>query len=118
MNTYITGKTIKALRENKAMTQQELADMIGVSAKAVSKWETARGLPDIILIEPLSKALGVSVMELISGDAVTNRNISGNMLRSKFYVCPVCGNVLHCTGEAAISCCGRERRSFLPPCTW
>ena len=106
MNTYITGKTIKALRENKTMTQQELADMIGVSAKAVSKWETARGLPDISLIEPLSKALGVSVMELISGDAVTNRNISGNMLRSKFYVCPVCGNVLHCTGEAAISCCG------------
>jgi len=106
MNTYITGKTIKQLREAKGITQQELSDMIGVSSKAVSKWETARGLPDISLIEPLSQALGVSVMELMSGDAVINKNVSGNMLRSKFYVCPVCGNIIHCTGDTVISCCG------------
>lgn len=106
MDNYITGVTIKRLREAKGITQSALAGMIGVSPKAVSKWETAKGLPDITLIEPLSKALGVSVMELMSGDTVINKNISSNMLRSKFYVCPMCGNVIHTTGEALVSCCG------------
>lgn len=106
MNTYITAQTIKRLREAKRITQTELAEQIGVSSKAVSKWETSKGLPDISLIEPLSRVLGVSVMELMSGDTVINKNISSNILYSKFYVCPVCGNVLHTTGEAVISCCG------------
>ncbi len=106
MNNYITGSTIKRLREAKGMTQTRLAEQIGVSCKAVSKWETAKGLPDISLIEPLGKALGVSVMELMSGDTVINKNISSNILFSKFYVCPVCGNVIHTIGEAVISCCG------------
>ena len=106
MNTYITGQTIKKLREAKNMTQSELARIIGVSDKAVSKWETSKGLPDITLIEPLSQALGVSVMELMSGDTVINKNLSSNILFSKFYVCPVCGNVIHTTGAAVISCCG------------
>ena len=106
MNTYITGQTVKRLREEKNMTQTQLAELIGVSSKAVSKWETGKGLPDISLIEPLGKALGVSVMELMSGDTVINKNLSANLLRSKFYVCPVCGNVLHSMGAAVISCCG------------
>ena len=106
MDNYITGETIKHLREAKGITQNQLADMIGISSKAVSKWETAKGLPDIMLIEPLSKALGISVMELISGDTVANKNVSSNILRSKFYVCPVCGNVIRSTGDAVISCCG------------
>ena len=106
MNTYITAKTIKRLREEKGLTQSHLAEIIGVSDKAVSKWETSKGLPDISLVEPLCKALGVSVMELMSGDTVINKNISSNLLRSKFYVCPVCGNVMHSMGEAVISCCG------------
>ena len=106
MNNYITGATIKRLREAKGITQTQLAGQIGVSDKAVSKWETAKGLPDITLIEPLAKALGVSVMELMSGDTVINKNISSNILRSKFYVCPVCGNVIRTTGDTVISCCG------------
>ncbi|MBQ5754058.1 MAG: helix-turn-helix domain-containing protein [Oscillospiraceae bacterium] len=106
MDTYITGAAIRRLREEKGLTQAELAERIGVSSKAVSKWETARGLPDIALMEPLAGALGVSVAELMSGNTVINRNVSANMLRSKFYVCPVCGNVLHAMGEAVISCCG------------
>lgn len=111
MDNYITGATIKRLRETKRITQNQLGDMIGVGSKAVSKWETAKGLPDITLIEPLSKALGVSVMELMSGDTVMNKNTSSNILRSKFYVCPVCGNVIRSTGDAVISCCGIS----LPP---
>ena len=106
MDTYITAKTIKRLREGRGLTQSQLAEIIGVSDKAVSKWETSKGLPDISLVEPLSKALGVSVMELMSGDTVINKNISSNLIRSKFYVCPVCGNVIHSMGEAVISCCG------------
>ena len=106
MNTYITGATIKRLREGKKLTQAELAEKIGVSDKAVSKWETAKGLPDIALIQPLAKALGVSVLELMSGETVINRNISCNLLRTKFYVCPICGNVIHATGDALVSCCG------------
>lgn len=111
MSTYITGSAIRQLREAKNMTQAELADRIGVSAKAVSKWETGRGLPDISLLQPLSGALGVSVMELLNGERIANRNISCNVLRSKLYVCPICGNVIHSTGSAAISCCG----ILLPP---
>lgn len=106
MNTYITGSTIKKLREEKGITQLQLAEKIGVSSKAVSKWETAKGLPDISLIEPLGRALGASVMELMSGETVTNKNASSNILFSKFYVCPVCGNIIHTTGDTVISCCG------------
>ena len=106
MDNYITGTTIKRLREAKGITQSQLAEKIGVGSKAVSKWETAKGLPDITLIEPLARALGVSVMELMSGETVTNKNVSSNILRSRFYVCPVCGNVVRTTGDAVISCCG------------
>lgn len=106
MDTYITGATIKNLREKKGLTQTELATKIGVSDKAVSKWETAKGLPDISLIEPLSKALGVSVLELISGNTVKNKNISSNILHSKFYVCPICNNIIRTVGDTVISCCG------------
>ena len=106
MDSYITGSAIKNLREKKQITQAELADKLCVSSKAVSKWETGKGLPDINLIEPLSAALGVSVMELMSGDAVINQNISSNILRSKFYVCPLCGNIIRTMGDAVVSCCG------------
>lgn len=106
MDTYITGAIIKKLREAKGLTQTQLAERIGVSSKAVSKWGTAKGLPDITLIEPLAKSLGVSVIELMSGDTVSNQNTSANMLRSKFYVCPVCGNIIRTTGDTVISCCG------------
>ena len=106
MNQYVTGAIIKRLREDKGMTQSELAENLNVSNKAVSKWETGKGYPDITLIEPLAKALGVSVMELLSGNDITNSNRSFNMLRSKIYVCPVCGNVIVSSGETMISCCG------------
>ena len=106
MNTYVTGTTIKQLREKRNMTQNELAEKIGVSSKTVSKWETAKGLPDISLLQPLAQALGISVIELMNGEHIINKNVSGNMLRSKFYVCPICGNILHTTGETLISCCG------------
>lgn len=106
MNTYVTGAAIKALREARKLTQADLAQMIGVSSKTVSKWETAKGLPDISLLQPLAQALGISVIELMNGQHITNKNLSANMLKGKFYVCPVCGNVVHTLGDAVVSCCG------------
>lgn len=106
MDKYVTGSVIRRLRERKQMTQEELAEGIHVSSKAVSKWETGRGYPDISLLSPLAEALGISVIELLSGEDVRNRNRSANMLRGSFYLCPVCGNVIHTTGEALVSCCG------------
>ena len=106
MNTYVTSVTIKQLREQRGLTQAELAQRIGVSSKTVSKWETAKGLPDISLLQPLAQALNISVIELMNGEHITNQNVSGNMLRSKFHVCPVCGNIMHSTGNSVISCCG------------
>ena len=106
MNNYVTGNTIRQLRENRKMTQAELAETIGVSSKTVSKWETAKGLPDVSLLQPLAQALGISVIELMNGEQIINKNMSANMLRCKFYVCPICGNSIHCTGNAVISCCG------------
>ena len=106
MNTYITGTTIRQLREARDLTQTELAERIGVSSKTISKWETAKGLPDITLLQPLAQALGISVIELMNGEHIQNCNISGNLLRSKFYVCPLCGNIIHTTGDTLVSCCG------------
>ena len=106
MNTYVTSATIKQLREKQNMTQAELAQKIGVSSKTISKWETAKGLPDITLLQPLAQALGISVIELMNGQHIINKNTSGNLLRCKFYVCPLCGNIIHSTGDSLVSCCG------------
>ena len=106
MNQYVTGAVIRELREKSGMTQARLAEKLGVSDKTVSKWETAKGYPDITLLEPIAEVFKISVTELISGNTVHNANVSANMLRSRFYVCPVCGNAIHSMGEAAIHCHG------------
>ena len=106
MDRYVTGAVIRRLREKKKLTQEELASKVYVSSKAVSKWETGQGFPDISLLEPLAKALDISVIELLSGEDIRNLNRSSNMAKGKFYVCPVCGNVIRSTGEAVVSCCG------------
>ncbi len=106
MNSYVTGSAIRELREKKNMKQRELAGALCVSDKTVSKWETGRGLPDVTLLEPLAAALGVSLAELLSGECVSNVNRSANMLRGKWYVCPICGNVVWAAGEGVFSCCG------------
>jgi len=106
MNQYVTGAVIKQLREKKHYTQSELAEKLNVSDKTVSKWETGRGYPDISLLEPIAAVFGISVTELLAGRAISNLNASANMLRSSFYVCPVCGNVIHSTGELTVSCHG------------
>lgn len=106
MNNYITGATIKMLREKLHLTQAQLADKLCVSDKAVSKWETGKGFPDISLIESLAGALRVSVPELLTGKQVINANPSANIMKSNIYVCPICGNILFSAGAVLVSCCG------------
>lgn len=106
MDNYVTGNTIRALRERKGFTQKQLADKLEVSAKTISKCETGCGLPDISLLEPLAQYLGTSLSSLFSGKIAVNANIGYDMLRDWFYVCPVCGNVIYSSGESTISCCG------------
>lgn len=108
MGTYLTADTIRRLRERRGLTQRTLAERIGVTDKAVSKWESGRGLPDISLVESLATTLGTSVAELLTGDVRENANRAGNVLRAKFYVCPICGNVVTALGEGAFSCCGSQ----------
>ena len=114
MNEYVTGTVIKERREKIKMTQLQLAEKLGVSDKTVSKWENGRGYPDITLLEPIAEAFAISVMELISGSTIHNANVSANMMRSKFYVCPVCGNVIHAMGEVAINCHGIQLMPIEP----
>ena len=106
MDHYVTGAVIRALREKMGLTQAELAEKLCVSDKAVSKWETGRGFPDVSLLEPLSNALRISVPELLCGQRIINGNRGSNMLKSRFYACPVCGNIVFARGEAVILCCG------------
>ena len=106
MNQYVTGAVIKELREKNKITQSQLAETLGVSDKAISKWETGKGYPDITLLEPIAEVFHISVTELISGSTVSNVNVSANMLKSLFYVCPVCGNVIHSMGQSVITCHG------------
>ena len=114
MNPYVTGTVIRALREQNHMTQAQLAEQLCVSDKAISKWETGKGYPDITLLKPIADAFHISLAELISGELVHNQNVSGNLLRAKFYVCPVCGNIFHSMGEAVIHCHGIQLLPCIP----
>ena len=67
------GKFILELRKDKKMTQQELANKIGVTDRAISKWENGRGMPDISLMKPLCEILDISLNELISGEKIDKK---------------------------------------------
>ncbi|MGN0532777.1 MAG: helix-turn-helix domain-containing protein [Eubacterium sp.] len=97
---------IKERRETCGLTQSELAERLSVTDKAVSKWERAKGVPDISLIEPLARVLNISVIELMAGNCIINGNENCNITKSKFYACPICKNIVSATGEALVSCCG------------
>lgn len=108
MHEMTTGALIRQLRLEKRLTQAELAGLLHVSAKAVSKWERSAGLPDVSVIPALSRALDVSPEALMSGRVTPNTPEGGNMKRIQFFQCPGCGNLLTASGSAEISCCGRR----------
>ena len=108
MDQVKTGALIRALRQRENMTQSALARRLGVSDKAVSKWERGCGAPDIALLPPLAQALHVDAEALLRGELAENRRTNGNMNRLRFYICPVCGNLLFSTDDAQPRCCGKR----------
>ena len=67
MDNIQFGAFVAQLRKERGLTQKELADKLNVTDKAVSKWETGKGFPDVKLLEPLAQVLGVSLVELMQG---------------------------------------------------
>lgn len=108
MDCEKVGKLICQLRNERGLTQKEIADALGISNKTVSKWECGLGCPDLAVWPELSVILGVDMAQLMEGEISRNRPDPGNISRIRFYVCPVCGNVLFSTGSATIHCCGRR----------
>jgi transcriptional regulator with XRE-family HTH domain len=102
------GNLILNLRKENNMTQKDLADVLHLSDRTISKWERGVGCPDISLLNKLSEAFGVNIDRILAGELNPNDKDGGNMKKAKFYVCPACSNVLFGTGEAEISCCGRK----------
>lgn len=72
MDQIKTGKFIAEMRKEKGFTQKQLADILNISNKTVSKWETGNGLPEVSLMLPLCDALGISVNELLAGERLTD----------------------------------------------
>ena len=114
MDLSKNGKLLKDLRKSKGLTQQQLANSIGVLPKTISKWETGRGFPDVSIISMLADTLGVSEKILLSGDFLQNKKDVGNMKRTKFYVCEHCGNIIQCSGKSQIVCCGKTLEELKP----
>jgi len=108
MDCAKVGKLILSLRKEKNMTQKDLADLMNLSDRTVSKWERGLGCPDISLLGELSQVLGVNIEKILDGDLTPNDRDGGNMNKVKFYACPTCGNVLFGTGQAELNCCGRK----------
>ncbi len=107
MDSVRTGALIAALRKELNMTQKILAEQLHVSEQAVSKWERGVGAPDISMIRVLAQILGVSPVQILTGEMTSNEEDSGNMKRIKFYVCPDCGNIITSTGKLELTCCGK-----------
>ena len=114
MDNTKTGDLIRRLRIEKSMTQKQLAEKLHVSNKAVSKWERGFGSPDISLLAEISRLLGVDVQTLLTGELKQNAFSNGNIKKTNFYVCPVCGNLILAAADAAITCCGRMLKPQIP----
>ena len=108
------GQLIRNIRREKGYTQKQLADIIGVGDKAVSKWERGCGLPDVTLWQSLSEVLSVNIEDILSGAVPQNNFVNGNMKNIQYYICPRCNNITVSAGEAAIYCCGRRLESIQP----
>ncbi|MBC5997184.1 helix-turn-helix domain-containing protein [Romboutsia ilealis] len=108
MDCKKVGKLIYELRKEKNMTQKQVAELMNISDKTISKWERGLGCPDVSLLLGLSDIFGVSIEGILSGEINLNEISGGNMKNIKFYICDKCGNLITSTSEASISCCGKK----------
>lgn len=74
MNQEKIGKLITTLRKEKKLTQKELANILGVSDKSVSKWERGVCLPDVSLFKPLCEVLNITLNEFFAGEKIEEQN--------------------------------------------
>lgn len=114
MDNIRTGALIRRLRRELGLTQLQLAGRLGVSDKAVSKWERGLGSPEVSTLPRLSQVLGVDLARMLQGDLTPNDLVGGNMKKLNYYACPACGGLTFCTGAAEVSCCGRKRSPLTP----
>lgn len=114
MDLQKTGMLLATLRKTKSLTQKDVAEQLGISPKTVSKWETGHGFPDVATVSSLAGILGVSEQTLLSGRLEIGKGVSGNMKRTKFYVCPTCGSFLTGTANSQIVCCGKLLDALVP----
>ena len=84
MNQEKIGKFILEMHKEKNLTQQELADKIGVTNRAISKWENGRGMPDLSLMIPLCKELDITINELISEDKIEKKDYQSKLEENIF----------------------------------
>lgn len=114
MDCVKIGQLILQLRTEKGLTQRQVAQKLNISNKTVSKWECGLGCPDVTLWDELSTVLGADILPLLQGELNLNRPDVGKIKQVRFYVCPICGNILISTGDAAIACCGRKLSPLTP----
>lgn len=114
MDCEKVGNLILQLRKEKNMTQKQVACLLNISDKTVSKWERGLGCPDVSILTELSKILDINIEKILLGDLTPNDIDKGNMKRIKFYVCPSCDNIISTTSDGEISCCGRKLKATIP----
>lgn len=73
------GKFIKEMRKTRNLTQEELAEKLGVNNRTVSRWENGKNMPDISLYKPLCEVLGISIEELVNGEITDKNNVSNSV---------------------------------------
>lgn len=108
------GALIARLRKEQGLTQKQLAQQMNLSDRTISKWERNAGYPDVSLLPQLSALLGIGIEELLEGKLPSNDLVGGNMKKSVYCVCPVCGSITLTTGNASVSCCGRKLSPLVP----
>lgn len=116
MQDQRTGALLRKLRQERGWTQRQVAEQLGVSTQAVSKWERDQGIPDVGLLPHLAEIFGVSVEGLLDGGLNPAAPDGGNMKRLQFYVCPDCGNILTSSSGGQLSCCGRKLEPLEAAC--
>ena len=102
------GTNIYTLRKEKKITQAQLAEKLGVTDKAVSKWENGGGCPYLSLLPDLCTVLEIDIESLLSGKMLSKPAENGNMKKIKFFVCPICGNVITSLSNIELCCCSRK----------
>ena len=114
MDQIKTGSLIRRFRTELGLTQKQLAERVGVSDKAVSKWECGSGCPDVSLLTSLADVFGTDIHVLLTGEIDKNESEKGDMKKLRFYVCRDCGNIITSASDAAVTCCGNKLSALEP----